>query len=217
MACRRPTRQLMRVRWDRLRKAHQECRHWEAFALWVRAIVEAEGRAPSWLAEILKERCPGFVKSEALLNEPSLLSNQSSAQGGRGTVFCTRWHCSSSNALSCKLRKNAQNAQSLHLGCGKYELSARGGGIGHGATEARREISCAAGGPHDWVARVFRRLRLPPRRGVVMPSPPAFWRARNLLLPLAGTRDSSACANAPPLSERGFGVLGGGIFEWGMK
>ncbi len=74
MACRRATSQLMRVRWDRFRKAHQEYLHWEAFALWVRAIVEAEGRAPSRLVAILKERCPGFIKSGALLNEPGLLA-----------------------------------------------------------------------------------------------------------------------------------------------
>ena len=73
IARRRATKQLMRVRWDCFRKAHQEYLRWEAFALWVRAIVEAEGCAPSWLATILKERCLGFIESKALLNEPGLL------------------------------------------------------------------------------------------------------------------------------------------------
>lgn len=74
MACRRATKQLMRVRWDRFHKAYKEYPRWEALALWVRAIVEIEGSAPSWLAAVLKKRCPGFIKSESLLHEPGLLA-----------------------------------------------------------------------------------------------------------------------------------------------
>jgi hypothetical protein len=74
MARRRVTRQLLGVPWDRFRKAYAAYPQWEALALWTRAIVEAEGRAPSWLAAILKKRCPGFMKDEALSNEPGLLA-----------------------------------------------------------------------------------------------------------------------------------------------
>ncbi len=63
----------MRVPWNRFQKAYEEYVRWEAFALWVRAIVEGEGCAPSWLAATLKKRCPGFIENEALLNEPRLL------------------------------------------------------------------------------------------------------------------------------------------------
>ena len=63
----------MRVPWDRFHKAYEEYLRWEALALWVRAVVETEGSAPSWLAATLKKRCPVFIKNEALLNEPWLL------------------------------------------------------------------------------------------------------------------------------------------------
>jgi len=65
--------QLMRVPWDRFHKAYEEYLCWEALALWVRAVVETEGSAPSWLVATLKKRCPGFIENEALLNEPRLL------------------------------------------------------------------------------------------------------------------------------------------------
>jgi hypothetical protein len=35
---------------------------WEAFVLWVRAIEEAQGEPPGWLAKAAKRRCPGFLK-----------------------------------------------------------------------------------------------------------------------------------------------------------
>ncbi len=73
IARRRATKQLMRVPWDRFHKAYEEYVRWGALALWVRAIVESEGCAPSWLAASLKKRCPGFIANEALLNEPRLL------------------------------------------------------------------------------------------------------------------------------------------------
>jgi hypothetical protein len=34
---------------------------WEAFAFWVRAIEEAEGNCPKWLASAVEKRCPGFL------------------------------------------------------------------------------------------------------------------------------------------------------------
>src|SRR6267142_2562960 len=73
IARRRATKQLMRVPWDRFQKAYVKYLRWEALALWVRAIVEAEGSVPLWLAATLKKRCPGFMENEALMNEPRLL------------------------------------------------------------------------------------------------------------------------------------------------
>jgi hypothetical protein len=68
------TRQLMRVPWDRFRKAHRAYPRWLAFALWTQAIVAAEGRVPSWLAAIVKKRCPNLTENEALTGEPGLLA-----------------------------------------------------------------------------------------------------------------------------------------------
>ena len=73
IARRRATNQLMRIPWARFHKAYEEYLRWEALALWVRAIVEAEGSAPSWLSANLKKRCPGFIEHRTLLNEPRLL------------------------------------------------------------------------------------------------------------------------------------------------
>jgi len=73
IARRRATKQLMRVPWDRFHKAYEEYLRWEALALWVRAVVETEGSAPSWLVATIKKRCPGFIENDVLLNEPRLL------------------------------------------------------------------------------------------------------------------------------------------------
>lgn len=58
----RASRQLMQVPWDRFHKAYEEYIRWQAFALWARAVVELEGRVPSWLEAILRKRCPGFAQ-----------------------------------------------------------------------------------------------------------------------------------------------------------
>jgi hypothetical protein len=50
------------IPWSRLRGAREKYIEWEAFALWVRAIEEAEGNFPQWLAEIVDKRCRGFSK-----------------------------------------------------------------------------------------------------------------------------------------------------------
>ena len=73
IADRRANKQLMRVPWDRFHRAYEGYLRWEALALWVRTIVGAEDGVPSLLAATLKKRCPGFIKNEALLNEPRLL------------------------------------------------------------------------------------------------------------------------------------------------
>jgi hypothetical protein len=74
IARRRATTQLMRVPWNRFRKAYQAYPRWQAFTLWTQAIVAAEGRAPSWLAATLKKRCPGLIGDKAVTSEPGLLA-----------------------------------------------------------------------------------------------------------------------------------------------
>jgi hypothetical protein len=73
VASQRARRQLMQVPWDRFRKAYEECIRWQAFVLWVRAIVELEGSPPSWLKAILRKRCPGFTEEAARSNNPETL------------------------------------------------------------------------------------------------------------------------------------------------
>jgi hypothetical protein len=74
IARRQATKQLMRVPWDRFRKAQHRYVRWQAFTLWTQAIVAAEGHTPSWLAATLKKRCPGFIGNGALTSEPGLLA-----------------------------------------------------------------------------------------------------------------------------------------------
>ena len=73
IAARRAGRELMRVPWGRFCKAYEDYIRWQAFALWVRAVVECEGCTPSWLEAILRKRCPGFAEKAARSNEPELL------------------------------------------------------------------------------------------------------------------------------------------------
>jgi len=64
LALRRAARQLLRVPWDRFSRAQQEYLGWESFSLWVRAVVDAEGRVPAQVRRVLQERCPGFLDYE---------------------------------------------------------------------------------------------------------------------------------------------------------
>jgi hypothetical protein len=53
-----------RIPWQQLYDARNQYIDWQEFYLWVRSILEAEGRIPDWLAGILQNRCPGFLESE---------------------------------------------------------------------------------------------------------------------------------------------------------
>lgn len=55
-------REAARIPWSRLQEAREKYVWWEAFVLWVRAIEEAEGESPGWLAKAVKKRCPGFLR-----------------------------------------------------------------------------------------------------------------------------------------------------------
>ncbi len=76
IASRRARRQLMQVPWDRFHKAYEEYIRWQAFVLWVRAVVECEGCTPSWLKAILRKRCPAFAEEADRSNKPELLGLQ---------------------------------------------------------------------------------------------------------------------------------------------
>jgi len=64
MARREADRQARRIPWQRLLEARQQYVEWNAFSLWARAIAEAEGEVPTWLAKVLEEHCPGLLESE---------------------------------------------------------------------------------------------------------------------------------------------------------
>jgi hypothetical protein len=69
----RATRQLMRIPWDRFRKAYHGYARWEGLALWVRAIVETEGTIPHLVVATLAEECPGFLSARKNLDTSSPL------------------------------------------------------------------------------------------------------------------------------------------------
>lgn len=52
-----------RVPWQRLQETRNQYIDWQEFQLWVRSILEVEGRIPDWLIEIVNDRCPGFLES----------------------------------------------------------------------------------------------------------------------------------------------------------
>lgn len=56
-----------RIPWRRLYEARNQYVDWQEFNLWVRSILEVEGRVPDWLAETLNNRCPSFLRTGAEL------------------------------------------------------------------------------------------------------------------------------------------------------
>ncbi len=55
-----------RTPWPRLHEAREKYSDREAFAPWVRAIEEAEGDFPQWLAEVVDKRCRGLSEFVAM-------------------------------------------------------------------------------------------------------------------------------------------------------
>lgn len=53
--------QSLKVPWRDLSDACHQMIVWRSFALWVRAIINAERSLPGWLRERIDQRCPGFL------------------------------------------------------------------------------------------------------------------------------------------------------------
>src|SRR6185312_2146645 len=64
----RADEQAKRIPWQRLLDTRNEYIDWQEFYLWVRSILETEGRIPNFLLEVLNLRCPGFLDSEKRLS-----------------------------------------------------------------------------------------------------------------------------------------------------
>src|SRR5664279_2093762 len=56
-----------RIPWQRLYEVRNQYIDWQEFNLWARSILEVEQRIIDWLAEILQNRCPGFLETENAL------------------------------------------------------------------------------------------------------------------------------------------------------
>jgi hypothetical protein len=56
-----------RIPWQRLYEVRNQYIDWQEFNLWARSILEVEQRIVDWLAEILQNRCPGFLETEKAL------------------------------------------------------------------------------------------------------------------------------------------------------
>jgi len=57
-----------RIPWPRLLRTREQYIDWQEFYLWVRTVLEVEGRIPEWMVEILNERCPGFLETQEALS-----------------------------------------------------------------------------------------------------------------------------------------------------
>jgi hypothetical protein len=56
--------QARRIPWQRLYDARNQYIDWQEFNLWARSILEVEGQMPDCVAEVLNDRCPGFLQAE---------------------------------------------------------------------------------------------------------------------------------------------------------
>ena len=74
LARERADEQARRIPWQRLHEVRNQYIDWQEFNLWVRSIVETEKGIPDSLANVLEERCPGFLAAEKALSPKALKS-----------------------------------------------------------------------------------------------------------------------------------------------
>ena len=63
IACRKASKQLLRLPWSKFRNAYETYPLWHALALWSEAIIRIAGCAPRPVLTIVAERCPGFAEA----------------------------------------------------------------------------------------------------------------------------------------------------------
>ena len=79
----RADEQARRIPWQRLYEVRKQYIDWQEFYLWARSIFEIEKRIPDSLADILQDRCPGFLEAEKALTLQSTQDPASGAPPGR--------------------------------------------------------------------------------------------------------------------------------------
>ena len=72
-----------RIPWQRLYEVRNQYIDWQEFNFWARSILEVEERIIDWLAEILQNRCPGFLETEKTLTAQSSQDPASGPPPGR--------------------------------------------------------------------------------------------------------------------------------------
>ena len=70
------SKQLLHVPYDEFAKAARRYVRWEAFALWIRAVLRVEEEVPTVAHEALHEQCPSFLKHEVPILEPTRVSRR---------------------------------------------------------------------------------------------------------------------------------------------
>ena len=75
-------REAARIPWPQLHGAGKRYVLWEALALWVQAIQDAEGDFTQWLAEVVDKRCRGFSKFAGGADPPTIRIGGPSAAAG---------------------------------------------------------------------------------------------------------------------------------------
>ena len=52
------------IPWQLLQEARCQYIDWQEFYFWARSVMESEGSVPTWLAEQIEDRCPGFIEED---------------------------------------------------------------------------------------------------------------------------------------------------------
>lgn len=113
MAQSRAAEQLRAVDAATLDKAVGRFVEWEAFTLWIRAIVAAEDKVPDMVTSCLRQKCPGFLESRDPEDPESLWSDL--LEWVETHVFrdatCEGWL----DALTYRARRQPASQKAWHL------------------------------------------------------------------------------------------------------
>jgi hypothetical protein len=99
LARERADEQARRIPWQRLLDTRNQYIDWQEFYLWARSILEVEEQIPTWLVDILKERCPGFLEPGRILF--TAWGCQAASAGSQEDVMPPNSRC---GTLSCLIR-----------------------------------------------------------------------------------------------------------------
>lgn len=69
-------KQLLRVPYEEFARTAREYVRWEAFSLWIRAVLELEHQVPPVAHQALQQRCPGLLKRVGSIDDPAELNQR---------------------------------------------------------------------------------------------------------------------------------------------